>query len=200
MSGSGSSTGRPPGPDAPTLAQSAVVELILGAVGLAFILVVGRNLGDAFAAPAEPLAAAGVGLIAGVVLGGAFGIAVTRPYFAERVQPFLTRFTSARPTALNFALIGLAAALGEETLFRAAIQVSLGIVIASFLFTLAHAVIADFSHPTPAKLAYAALAFGMGIFLGLEFEHLGIAASMATHFAFDTTALFLIRPLLPARS
>jgi hypothetical protein len=40
----------------------------------------------------------------------------------------------------------------------------------------------------------------MGIVLGLEYERLGMAASMATHFAFvDPTALLLIRPLLPVR-
>jgi membrane protease YdiL (CAAX protease family) len=141
----------------------------------------------------------GLGLVAGLILGGAFGAGVTRPMFAERVRPFLSRFTSARPTLLNFALIGLAAALGEETLFRVALQPSLGIVIAALLFTLAHTAIADFSHPTPGKLAYAGLAFAMGIVLGLEYEHLGIAASMGTHFAFDTTALLLVRPLLPSR-
>jgi hypothetical protein len=35
--------------------------------------------------------------------------------------------------------------------------------------------------------------------LGLLYDRLGIAASMAGHFAFDTAALILIRPLLPIR-
>jgi hypothetical protein len=39
----------------------------------------------------------------------------------------------------------------------------------------------------------------MGLLLGVGHEHLGIAASIATHFAFDTTALLLIRPLLSVR-
>ena len=185
--------------DAPTLAQSAVVELVLGAIGLIFVVVVGRNLGDAYSAPVDRLPAAGLGLAIGLVLGVAFGVGVTRPFFAERVRPFLARFTSARPTVLNFAIIGLAAAIGEETLFRAALQPSVGIWIAALLFTVVHAAIADYRHPTLGKLAYAALAFGMGVLLGIEYDHLGIAASMATHFAFDTTALTLIRPLLPTR-
>ncbi len=61
---------------------------------------------------------------------------------------------------------------------------------------LAHAVIADFRHPTPGKLGYAALAFAMGLVLGLLYERLGIAASMGAHFAFDATALLLARPIL----
>jgi len=48
-------------------------------------------------------------------------------------------------------------------------------------------------------MAYDSLAFGVGLLLGLEYEHLGIAASMAAHFAFDLTALVCIRPLLPVR-
>jgi membrane protease YdiL (CAAX protease family) len=120
--------------------------------------------------------------------------------FADRVRPFLARFTSSKPTFANFAIIGLAAALGEETLFRAAIQPSAGILIAALLFTIAHAAIADLRHPSAGKPAYALLALGMGMVLGVEYDRLGIAASMATHFAFDTTALVLIRPLLPVPS
>jgi CAAX protease family protein len=181
------------------LAQSVVVELVLGLIGIGLIILTGRSLAEAFTLPAHPILALLGGLAVGAFLGGAFGFGVTRPEVASRVRPFLTRFTSARPTALNFALIGLAAALGEETLFRAAIQPVAGIVVASLLFTLAHSLIADFRHPTPGKLAYAALAFGMGILLGVLYDQLGIAASMGAHFAFDTTALLLIRPLLPAR-
>jgi membrane protease YdiL (CAAX protease family) len=72
--------------------------------------------------------------------------------------------------------------------------------VASLLFMIAHAAIADFRHPSPGKLLYAVLALGMGVFLGLEYQRLGIAASMATHFAFDTTSLIFVRPLLPTRT
>jgi membrane protease YdiL (CAAX protease family) len=61
------------------------------------------------------------------------------------------------------------------------------------------AAIADFRHPSAGKMADDSLAFGVGLLLGLEYEHLGIAASMAAHFAFDLTALLCIRPLLPVR-
>ncbi len=189
----------PAGPDAPTLVQSVIVELAFGLIGIVLIVVTGHSLADAFDTPVEPLLAVAAGIVLGTALGGAFGLGVTRPVFADRVRPFLTRFTSARPTAANFALIGIAAALGEETLFRAAIQPVGGILIASVLFMLAHSVIADFRHPSPGKVAYAALALGMGILLGVLYDRLGIAASMGVHFAFDTTALVMIRPLLPAR-
>jgi CAAX protease family protein len=185
------------GPEAPTVWQSAIVELVFGVVGLGLIVVTGQTFEAAFAAPVPPPLGAAGGIFIGAALGGAFGFGVTRKRFAWRVRPFLARFTSSRPTTLNFALLGLAAALGEETLFRAAVQPVAGIVVAAVLFTLAHALIADFRHPTPGKAAYAGLALGMGILLGLLYERFGIAGSMGAHFAFDTTALILVRPLLP---
>ena len=187
------------GSDAPTLPQSVIVELAFGVVGIVVIFVTGRSFVDAFATPVTPLLAAAVGIVVGAGLGGLFGFGATRPMFADRVRPFLSRFTSARPTALNFGLIGLAAALGEETLFRAAIQPVAGIVVASILFMLAHSIIADFRHPSAGKFAYAALAFGMGLVLGVAYDRFGIAASMGIHFAFDAVTLVLIRPLLPIR-
>jgi membrane protease YdiL (CAAX protease family) len=114
------------------------------------------------------------------------------------VRPFLARFTSAPLTLAVFVTLGVAAALGEETLFRAAIQPLAGIIVAWLLFMAAHALIADFRHPTPGKVAYAALAVAMGLVLGLLYERAGIAASMACHAAFDATALFVARPLLAA--
>ncbi len=185
--------------EAPTIAQSGVVELILGVMGIVAILATGRTLADAYPAPAPLPTAAATGLVVGVVLGGLFGLSVTRPAFADRVRPFMRRFTSSEPTVPNFILIGLLAALGEETLFRAAIQPVAGIIVASLLFMAAHALVADFRHPTPGKLAYAGLAFGMGLVLGVLYAQLGIVASMAAHFAFDTTALTVGRPLLQPR-
>jgi membrane protease YdiL (CAAX protease family) len=71
-------------------------------------------------------------------------------------------------------------------------------VVASVLFMLAHSLIADFRHPTAGKAAYAVLALAMGLLLGVLYDRLGIVASMGTHFALDTAALILIRPLLPS--
>ena len=154
------------GSDAPTLTQSVIVELGFGVVGVIVVLATGRSLGEAFASPEPPLLAVAVGLLVGASLGALFGNGVIRPTFAERVRPFLARFTSARPTPLTFAILGLAAALGEETLFRAAIQPVAGIVVASLSFMLAHSLIADFRHPTLGKAAYALLALAMAFLLG----------------------------------
>ena len=188
---------KPVSSEAPTLTQSVIVELSFGVIGLILVVVTGHSLSEAFRVEINPLVAGSFGILIGACLGSIFGLGVTRPPIADRVRPFLQRFTSAAPTPLNFAVIGLAAALGEETLFRAAIQPAAGIVVSSLLFMLAHSLIADFRHPTIGKAAYAVLAFTMGLLLGVMYDRLGIAASMGTHFAFDTAALLVIRPLLP---
>lgn len=184
--------------EAPTLPQSIIVELGLGIIGVILVLVTGHSFVDAYRVTVAPLAAVGVGVAIGAVLGGLFGFGVTRRTFADRVRPFLRQFTSAAPTPVNFAILGLAAAVGEETLFRAAIQPVAGIIVAAILFTLAHSLIADFRQPTPGKVAYALLAFSMGLVLSVLYDQVGIAASMGAHFAFDTVALLLIRPSLPS--
>ncbi len=185
-------------PEAPTVGQSVALELAFGIAGLTFIAFTSRSIARAYHSPEPVYEAIGIGLVIGLVLGAVFGFALTRPAVAWRVAPFLARFSSSEPTLLNFAALGLAAALGEESLFRAAIQPYFGIGLASLLFMAAHIGVADWRHPTPRKAAYAALVFGMGLLLGWLFDNYGIACSMATHFAFDTTALYLVRPLFPA--
>ena len=81
------------GTGAPTVAQSAVVELALGLIGLVLIVVLGHSIAASFGAPVDRLLAAPIGLGLGIALGGAFGLGVTRPRFAERIRPFLARFT-----------------------------------------------------------------------------------------------------------
>jgi membrane protease YdiL (CAAX protease family) len=174
-----------------------MVELAFAVVGLAIIVVSGHSIGSAYAAPVNPIAAVAGGVALGGVLGSVAGIGLRRPELADRVRPFLARFTSSAATPVNFAILGLAAAIGEETLFRAAIQPVTGIVIAAVLFTVAHAPIADLRHLTPGKLAYVGLALGMGLLLGLLYDRFGIAASVGAHAAFDTAVLLWVRPLLP---
>jgi hypothetical protein len=91
-------------PDAPTLGQSIIVDLGLGATGIALIVVSGHSFTVAFQAPVQPVAALLGGLVLGGALGGAFGLALLQPAIAARVRPFLARFTSAAPTVPFIAL------------------------------------------------------------------------------------------------
>jgi len=96
-------------------------------------------------------------------------------------------------SVLEFALIALAAGVGEELLFRGLMQVLIaewcgpptGVVLAigltSVVFALLHAL----------SPAYATLAFGMSVYLGLLQHYSGnILAPVVTHAAYDFAALW----------
>lgn len=189
--------------EAPTIAQSAVVELVLGAVGLGLIVVSGHSFESAFVAPVQPLVALGGGVVLGGFIALIAGWLVRRPAVAAGFAPFLSRFTGSAPTPANAVLLGIVAALGEETLFRAAIQPMAGLVIAAIFFTAAHSLIGDFRHLSFEKVAYIVFALMIGLLLGLLYERFGIAASMGLHAAFDAVFLLGIRSFLvqpPAES
>ncbi len=92
-------------------------------------------------------------------------------------------------------VIALLAGLAEESLFRGVLQASLtvwlgplpALLVASVLFGLCHAL----------NRAYALLATGMGLVLGLEFYWTGnLIAPAVTHAAYDFFALLYLTRLL----
>jgi membrane protease YdiL (CAAX protease family) len=94
--------------------------------------------------------------------------------------------------------ISLAAAFGEELLFRAALQPLLGIWTASLLFLLAHAPAYRLRSLGRAELIQAAGVFAVSVFLGLIFEYSGLLAAMLVHAALDIAGLYAIRHAMRA--
>lgn len=89
----------------------------------------------------------------------------------------------AQCTLLELALVALLAGLGEELLFRGALQPVLGLPLASVLFALAH-----FITPT-----YAVLTGLMGLYLGWLAEVSGtLWAPIATHALYDFIAFLVV--------
>lgn len=87
---------------------------------------------------------------------------------------------------LDIIVIAFLAGLGEEVLFRGAIQGKFGIIIASVLFGLAHAI-------TPAYVIIAAI---MGIYIGLLYEHYNsLFLVIQLHFIYDLGALLWLKHL-----
>ncbi len=95
--------------------------------------------------------------------------------------------------------ISLAAAIGEELLFRAALQPLLGIWIASLLFLLTHTPVYQFRKLDAATLVQAGGVFGASVALGLIYQHVGLLAAMMAHAAFDVVGLYVVRIVLRAR-
>jgi uncharacterized protein len=133
----------------PTLSQSAVVEAAFVVIALAIIAVSGRPLPEALLVlHLAPIVEIGLGLVLGVALASLAAVAILNSSLRARVRPFLRNFSGVRPTVANLIVLGMLAGVGEETLFRSALQPLIGIFLASLLFTLAHAPIAQLQRPS----------------------------------------------------
>ena len=131
-----------------------------------------------------------------------FGLAISVPSMV--VVFFVPLFSSLRRQlldlvsrldldALNPLWISLSAGIGEELLFRGALQPIVGIWWASFIFTLAHFRSGQFHSMNWQKLIYAASVFIAGLFLGYVFLEIGLIAAMVTHAVVDVVSLFTAR-------
>jgi membrane protease YdiL (CAAX protease family) len=102
-------------------------------------------------------------------------------------------------SGLNPVWISLAAAIGEELLFRAALQPLLGVWITSVVFLLTHTPVYQFRRLNAATLVQAAGVFGASVALGFIYQYLGLLAAMMVHAALDVVGLYVVRNALRAR-
>jgi membrane protease YdiL (CAAX protease family) len=143
-----------------------------------------------------PARGALLGLMATLPLLPAFGLAMgsSWPPLARIRRLLLTDFMPLLRDngPLDLLLISALAGLGEEALFRGLVQAAVadwttpmvGLVAASLLFGLAHAV----------TRAYVVIAAAMGIYLGLLFEYAGgLLPAAIAHGAYDFVALAYLR-------
>jgi len=100
---------------------------------------------------------------------------------------------------LNPLWISIAAAIGEEMLFRAALQPLLGVWIVSLLFLLTHVPVYRFRKLDAATIAQAAGVFGGSVVLGFVFEYVGLLAAMLVHAWIDIVGLLIVRHAIQAR-
>ncbi len=101
-----------------------------------------------------------------------------QPGTVERLEETVTSITGGE-TSLQYGLmLGITAAVGEETLFRGALQPKYGLVFTSLVFALLH-VQYDL-------LLIVASLFPVGLILGLERKYLGTVAAIVTHALYNT--------------
>ena len=113
-----------------------------------------------------------------------------RGSFFEHVQRQvigLLRRTRLGPGSL--ALVAAGAGLGEELLFREALQPLLGLWITSALFALVHGTV--LASRSWSALACTALLLAGGIVLGLLYERAGLLAAVWAHALYDWAMLLL---------
>jgi membrane protease YdiL (CAAX protease family) len=146
-----------------------------------------------FARPAGPLTQLLVGqvlaLIAAVASWVLFRLTSRSASSARTVESYARLDLS----GLNPLWISIAAAIGEEMLFRAALQPLLGVWIVSLLFLLTHVPVYRFRKLDGATVAQAASVFIGSVVLGYVFQYVGLLAAMLVHMWIDVVGLMLVR-------
>jgi membrane protease YdiL (CAAX protease family) len=120
--------------------------------------------------------------IAVVGTAGSFLVAGIAGALAQQFEPELSRsleevvdqITANVQNPLGAVILGASAGIGEEAIFRGALQPRYGIVIPSLVFTLLHGPQYGFN------LALLGL-FGVSVILGLERKYVNTTAAMITH-------------------
>ena len=101
---------------------------------------------------------------------------------------------------LNPVWISVCAAIGEEMLFRAALQPLLGLWMTSVVFLVVHTPVYRFRRLDRATLVQAAGVFGASVVLGLVFQYVGLLAAMLVHAWIDIVGLVVVRSVIRSRA
>ena len=116
-----------------------------------------------------------------ITAASAYAVEAVQPGTLDRLDEAVSDITGGQ-SGLGFALaLGISAAVGEETLFRGALQPKYGLLLTSLIFALLH-VQYDL-------LLIVASLFPAGIILGLERRYLGTMAAIVTHALYNALAV-----------
>ena len=181
---------------APSLKGQIITCLLF--VALAFIIT--------FAFHPEPIFSEWkVGMPLGVQLGVVLFVAVLLSVGAVIALRFPRLRTLVRvPEALKSIdlsgekpwIVGLCAGIGEELLFRAALQPLVGLWFGALIFAAAHFRTAMLGSASNTKRAAYMLNVAVaGVALGLVFEHIGLFAAVLIHATIDIVGLLVFRTL-----
>ena len=135
---------------------------------------------------------------AGIVLAIAFSVpalvAVLKLDFLRSFKVLLLELTQRVDlSGWNPLWFGLCAGIGEELLFRGALQPLLGIWWTGLLFALAHYGTGGFKSMNFMKWGYAAFLFLTSLMLGLVLTQIGLIATMVLHSVADAVIFFVLR-------
>jgi uncharacterized protein len=119
-----------------------------------------------------------VGTVLGIVS------SALQPEKSEAIDRGLESMTSGIQNPLGAVMIGVTAGIGEELLFRGALQPRFGIVLTSMVFALLH---------TNYGLSFVTLAvFAMGVVFGIQRQRYGTISAMITHALFNFVSVLAI--------
>ncbi len=127
-----------------------------------------------------------IGLVVGFVTAKAGWQITTLPMMDKNKKFFANMVRPMKLTDVQIVFVSICAGVGEELLFRGAIQPFLGIWITSILFVLIHGYLNPFNLPLTYYGIYMVLVIGV---LGLMTEYVGIITAMIAHTIIDIILL-----------
>ena len=188
----------PSTPDEGDLTAVTTIDLVLQVglfVALAFVIVGwptvrgGREALDRLGVRRPALATVGISigfvlltLIAYSVIAGL--TAVIQPEVFDELEAVTDDMTAGNQNLLGAALIGITAGVGEELLFRGALQPRFGLILTSTAFAVIHA-------PQYGLSLIILALFAVGVILGIERQRFGTLAAMLTHALYNFIAVML---------
>jgi membrane protease YdiL (CAAX protease family) len=107
------------------------------------------------------------------------------PGLQESLDEIVDQMTAQVQNPLGAVILGASAGIGEEAIFRGALQPRYGIVIPSLLFTMLHGPQYGFN------LALLGL-FGVSIILGLERRYVNTTTAMITHALYNAVQVLAL--------
>ena len=175
--------------------QLVVVECIFATLA-AGIIYVRHSRGQIVST--LPLAAqATLGILVGSVLGSLTGALLIRSRLRESVIRGVSPLGRVTAAVWSIVFVGVLAGVGEEMLFRAALQPWLGIGWAALLFGVAHSGTARLQEGVgPGKAAYLLATVGAGLLFGILYRAAGLLTCITTHASFDVGILLVLAPAI----
>jgi membrane protease YdiL (CAAX protease family) len=152
-----------------------------------------------FSRPLDPLWQLLIGQGLALLASGASWLLYRRSADSEASMRTVANYARLDLRGHNPLWIALCAAVGEELLFRAALQPLLGVWIVSLLFLASHVPLFQLRRlkrlDRPA-LVQAAGVFVASVALGYVFQYVGLLAAMLVHLWIDIVALLVVRSVL----
>jgi membrane protease YdiL (CAAX protease family) len=190
----------PAAPRAPIrLSAQLLTCLVLCLLAAVVIWVSGAVPRALFTRPMEPMWQLVIGQgLALVAAAASYALYRLTPESASTAHTIAT-YARLDLRGLNPLWMALAAAVGEEMLFRAALQPLFGVWITSILFLATHTPVVRFRKIDRATLVQAAGVFGTSVALGFIFQYVGLIAAMMVHLWIDIVGLLVVRAAVRSR-
>ncbi len=133
-----------------------------------------------------------IGILSGSAAASIIGVIINHTSVSEVLHDFYIVDMVSKLKLSRFDRIQLSAfaGVGEELLFRGAIQPLLGIWVTSFIFIGIHGY---FKFKSAGHMLFGLTMFGLSMLLGYLFEYSGLIAAMTAHAVYDVIMLRIVQ-------